>query len=72
MAGPSPSYAEVVDPRDKVIKDAQRGYDREVGRARVKRQKAFAKAHRQGSSLAEIGSLIGLSESHVEQIIKGN
>ena len=60
-----------MDARDKAIKDAQRGYDREVGKAQVKRQKAFAKAHRQGSSLSDIGELIGLSESHVEQIIKG-
>jgi DNA-directed RNA polymerase specialized sigma24 family protein len=60
-----------LDTRQKAIKDAQRSYDREVGRARAKRQKAFAKAQRQGASLAEIGDLIGLSEARVEQIIKG-
>ena len=61
-----------MDPGKKIIKDAQRGYDRDVGKARVKRQKAFAKAHRQGYSLAEIGEIVGLSKSRVEQIIKGS
>ena len=65
------AYSQGVDTRQKAIKEAQRGYDREVGRARVKRQKAFAKAQRQGASLAEIGDLVGLSEVRVEQIIKG-
>jgi hypothetical protein len=60
-----------MDDREKFIKEAQRGYDREIGKARVKRQKAFAKANRQGASLADIGKLVGLSETLVEQIIKG-
>lgn len=61
-----------MDDREKFIKEAQRGYDREVGKARVKRQKAFAKANRQGASFAEIGKLVGLSEALVEQVIRGS
>lgn len=60
-----------MDARAKFIKDAQRSYDREIGKATDRRQKAFARAHRQGASLAEIGELIGLSEPLVEQIIRG-
>ena len=61
-----------LEAREKEIKEAQRAYDREVGRARVKRQKAFAKANRHGATFAEIGRIVGLSESLVEQIVQGS
>jgi len=53
------------------VKAAQRQFERDSRAARDARQKAFAKAHREGLSLRVIGGLVGLNYTRVRQIIRG-
>ena len=47
----------------KVVKDAQRKFERDSKTARVARRKAFAQAQKEGLSLRDIGELVGLDRA---------
>jgi DNA-directed RNA polymerase specialized sigma24 family protein len=55
----------------RVVKAAQKQFERESDAAQKARRKAFAQAQREGLSLREIGEEVGLHRSRVAQIIKG-
>jgi DNA-directed RNA polymerase specialized sigma24 family protein len=55
----------------KAVKTAQRQFDRESAATQRARQKAFAKAQKEGLSLREIAEEVGLHRSRVGQIISG-
>jgi DNA-directed RNA polymerase specialized sigma24 family protein len=64
-----------IDPKRKaalaVVKTAQVQFERESAATQKERQRAFAKAQKEGLSLREIGEEVGLHRSRVAQIIKG-
>jgi DNA-directed RNA polymerase specialized sigma24 family protein len=55
----------------RAVKAAQRQFERESAATQKERQKAFAKAQKEGLSLREIGEAIGLHHTRVSQIIRG-
>jgi DNA-directed RNA polymerase specialized sigma24 family protein len=55
----------------KLVKVAQKQYERDSKSAREARRKVFGKAQRDGLSLREIGELVGLDHSRIRQIIRG-
>lgn len=52
-------------------KSAQLDYERNVEAAREARRKSFARAQKAGSSLADIGAVVGLHRSRVGEILRG-
>jgi hypothetical protein len=50
---------------------AQKQFKSESAATQHARQKAFAKAQKDGMSLREIGKAVGLHHSRIAQIIKG-
>jgi DNA-directed RNA polymerase specialized sigma24 family protein len=56
----------------KVVKAAQKQFERDSKAARETRRKAFAQAQKEGLSLRDIGELVGLDRSRVGQIIRGD
>jgi DNA-directed RNA polymerase specialized sigma24 family protein len=55
----------------KLVKVAQKQFERDSEAAREARRKAFAQAQKDGLSLREIGGLVGLDHSRIGQIIRG-
>lgn len=55
----------------KLVKAAQKQFERDNKAVRDARRKAFAQAQANGLSLREIGELVGLDHSRVRQIIRG-
>lgn len=55
----------------KVVRAAQKQFERESEAAQRSRRKAFAQAQKEGLSLREIGEEVGLHRSRIAQIIKG-
>lgn len=55
----------------KLVKAAQKQFERDNKAAREARRKAFTQAQAKGLSLREIGELVGLDHSRVRQIIRG-
>lgn len=55
----------------KLVKAAQKQFERDSKAAREARRKAFGQAQKDGLSLREIGELVGLDHSRVRQIIRG-
>ena len=55
----------------KVVRAAQKQYERDSAATQKARRKAFAQAQKEGLSLREIGEEVGLHRSRVAQIIKG-
>jgi len=52
-------------------KRAQRDYERKVATARESRRKSFDRAQKAGSSLRDIGKVVGLHPTRVREIIRG-
>jgi DNA-directed RNA polymerase specialized sigma24 family protein len=55
----------------RAVRVAQKKFERERAAANKARQKAFAKAQKEGLSLREIADELGLHYSRVGQIIRG-
>ncbi|MBS1893830.1 MAG: hypothetical protein JST59_21235 [Actinobacteria bacterium] len=55
----------------KLVKVAQKQFERDSKAAREARRKAFGQAQKDGLSLREIGELVGLDHSRIRQIIRG-
>jgi DNA-directed RNA polymerase specialized sigma24 family protein len=55
----------------KLVKTAQKQFERDSKAAREARRKAFTRAHKDGLSLRQIGELVDLDHSRVRQIIRG-
>lgn len=55
----------------KLVKAAQKQFERDSKAAREGRRKAFGQAQKDGLSLREIGDLVGLDHSRIRQIIRG-
>jgi DNA-directed RNA polymerase specialized sigma24 family protein len=55
----------------KAAMTAQAQFERESAAAQTARQRAFAKAQKDGLSLREIGEAVGLHHTRVSQIIRG-
>jgi uncharacterized membrane protein len=53
------------------VRTAQERYEAEAEKARQARREAFAKAQKDGLSLSEIASEVGLHRSRIGQIIEG-
>lgn len=55
----------------KVVRAAQKQFERESAAANTARRKAFAQAQKEGLTLREIGEEVGLHHTRVGQIIRG-
>lgn len=55
----------------KAVEVAQKQFEGEQDKSRVARRKAFAQARKDGLSLREIASAVGLHHSSVADIIEG-
>jgi DNA-directed RNA polymerase specialized sigma24 family protein len=55
----------------KVVKAAQKQFERDSRAAREARRKAFAQAQKAGLTLREIGELAGIHHTSVGEIIRG-
>lgn len=55
----------------KVVKAAQKDFDRQTANARAARRKAFKEAQKAGLTLREIGEQAGLHHTTVGEVIRG-
>jgi DNA-directed RNA polymerase specialized sigma24 family protein len=55
----------------KVVRAAQKQFERESDAANKARRKAFTQAQKEGLTLREIGEEVGLHHTRVGQIIRG-